>query len=105
MCASCSALRALKGLMSPRWLFDHTHDAEAAIVRPSGAWFHCTAKRPGDIGAIQVCPYLSADEIAHLMARIARVATRPAASVRPAIHCRDSRHDCSAAHVRLRDDT
>ena len=71
---------------SPEGWFDRTHDAEVAIVRPSGAWFHCTARPLGDVGAIQVWPYLSAEEIARLMTRITGVATQPPGCVCPDCH-------------------
>jgi hypothetical protein len=68
---------------SPEGWFDRTPDAEVAIVHPSGAWFHRTDRLLSDIGAIQVWPYLSAKEIATLMARDS---TQPAGCVCPDCH-------------------
>jgi hypothetical protein len=60
-----------------------THDAEVAIVRPAGAWFHCMATRLGDVGAVQIWSYLSAEQIAHLITRIASVAGQPVGCICP----------------------
>src|SRR5215207_3164158 len=62
---------------SPEGWFDCTHDAEVAIVRPAGAWFRCMATRLGDVGAVPVWRYLSPEQIARLISRIASIAGQP----------------------------
>jgi hypothetical protein len=56
---------------SPEGWFDRAHDAEVAIARPDGSWYHCEVDPQGhDPDTPQPWRSVTVDELARLIARV-----------------------------------